>query len=144
MSLSQQFSPLVVCDGFHLIYSANYTVHDTKSGISTRNSTFEILPITFTSYFETCTGILQPVTCIDKLRRIIIANGCILGIVEEKHPDIILLGPQVKYLFDETKKRFDERIPVMLISQEDYGMMDGEKVLKKALLLLQKRKRGEL
>lgn len=77
MSLSQQFSPLVVCDGFHLIYSANYTVHDTKSGISTRNSTFEILPITFTSYFETCTGILQPVTCIDKLRRIIIANGCI-------------------------------------------------------------------
>ena len=66
------------------------------------------------------------------------------GIVEEKHPDIILLGPQVKYLFDETKKRFDERIPVMLISQEDYGMMDGEKVLKKALLLLQKRKRGEL
>ena len=66
------------------------------------------------------------------------------GIVEEKHPDIILLGPQVKYLFDETKKRFDERTPVMLISQEDYGMMDGEKVLKKALLLLQKRKRGEL
>ena len=63
---------------------------------------------------------------------------------EEKHPDIILLGPQVKYLFDETKKRFDERTPVMLISQEDYGMMDGEKVLKKALLLLQKRKRGEL
>ena len=66
------------------------------------------------------------------------------GIVEEKHPDIILLGPQVKYLFDETKKRFDERTPVMLISQEDYGMMDGEKVLKKALLLLQKRKRGQL
>ena len=66
------------------------------------------------------------------------------SIVEEKHPDIILLGPQVKYLFDETKKRFDERTPVMLISQEDYGMMDGEKVLKKALLLLQKRKRGEL
>ena len=70
-------SPLVVCDGFHLIYSANYTVHDAKPGIGTRNSTFKIRSITFTSYFETCTGILQPVTCIDKLRRIIIADGCI-------------------------------------------------------------------
>lgn len=28
----------------------------------------------------------------------------------------------------------------MLIDQDDYGMMDGEKVLKKALLLLKKRK----
>ena len=116
MSLSQQFSPLVICDGFHLIYSANYTVHDTKSGISTRNSTFEIRSITFTSDFETCTSILQPLRLtklqvyvngsnlltfskgdsrrdpehsgqnvypmvrrynIDKLRRIIIADGCI-------------------------------------------------------------------
>ena len=65
------------------------------------------------------------------------------SIVDEKHPDMILLGPQVKYLFNETQKHYDEHTPVMLISQEDYGMMDGEKVLKKALLLLKKRKQGE-
>lgn len=67
-------------------------------------------------------------------------------IVEEKHPDIILLGPQVKYLMEETTKRFGEQIPVMLIDQEDYGMMDGERVLKKAVLLMKKikqEKQGE-
>lgn len=61
-------------------------------------------------------------------------------IIDEKHPDVILLGPQVKYLAEETKRRFEEEIPVMVINQDDYGMMDGERVLKKALLLLKKRK----
>lgn len=68
------------------------------------------------------------------------AHKKIQKIVSEKHPDVILLGPQVKYLFEETKKRFEGEIPVMVIDQDDYGMMDGERVLKKALLLLKKRK----
>lgn len=59
-------------------------------------------------------------------------------IVSEKHPDMILLGPQVRYLFQETEKRFGNEIPVMQIEQEDYGMLDGERVLKKALILLKK------
>lgn len=65
----------------------------------------------------------------------------IATIVEERHPDVILLGPQVKYLLEDTKRRFKEHdIPILLIDQEDYGMMNGEKVLKKALLILKKKK----
>lgn len=69
------------------------------------------------------------------------SNKKIRQIVAEKHPDVILLGPQVKYLLEEVKRQFDEETPVMLIDQDDYGMMDGERVLKKALLLLQERKK---
>lgn len=68
----------------------------------------------------------------------------ISGIIEERHPDVILLGPQVKYLLEETKRKFkDYEIPILLIDQEDYGMMNGEKVLKKALLALQKKKQSK-
>ena len=68
------------------------------------------------------------------------SNKKIQKIVDEKHPNVILLGPQVKYLFEETNKRFGDDAPVMVINQDDYGMMDGERVLKKALLLLKQRK----
>lgn len=68
------------------------------------------------------------------------SNKKIQKIVDEKHPDVILLGPQVKYMLEQVKEKFDEHTPVMLIDQDDYGMMDGEKVLKKALILLKKRK----
>ncbi|MFQ7850250.1 MAG: hypothetical protein ACLRIM_02435 [Clostridium sp.] len=47
-----------------------------------------------------------------------------------KNPDIILLKPQVRFLFQETEKRFQKK-PVMQIEQEDYGMLDSERVLKK-------------
>lgn len=68
------------------------------------------------------------------------SNKKIQKIVDEKHPDVILLGPQVKYMFQQVVDKYDQETPVMLIDQDDYGMMDGEKVLKKALLLLKKRK----
>ncbi len=41
--------------------------------------------------------------------------------------DVILLGPQVLYLLDSVKKEFPD-IPVELVEQRDYGMMNGEKV----------------
>ncbi|AYW44827.1 PTS sugar transporter subunit IIB [Tetragenococcus koreensis] len=50
--------------------------------------------------------------------------------------DIILLGPQVGHIKDELKKSFS--IPITVISQMDYGMMNGEKVLNEALELLEK------
>ncbi len=49
----------------------------------------------------------------------------------EKSPDILMLGPQVRYLEDNFKKKLD--IPVEVIDMQDYGMMNGEKVLKEAL-----------
>jgi PTS system cellobiose-specific IIB component len=42
-----------------------------------------------------------------------------------------MLGPQVRYLEDNFKKKLD--IPVEVIDMQDYGMMNGEKVLKEAL-----------
>ena len=62
-------------------------------------------------------------------------------IIEEKNPDCILLGPQVRHLFDETKKKLEKYdLPVGVIDSADYGMMDGEKVLKKSILLMKKHK----
>ncbi|MGR3741300.1 PTS sugar transporter subunit IIB [Companilactobacillus sp. DQM5] len=51
--------------------------------------------------------------------------------LEEKNPDILMLGPQVKYMENDFKSRVD--IPVVSINMQDYGMMNGEKVLETAL-----------
>lgn len=51
--------------------------------------------------------------------------------------DILLLGPQVSYLLSTMKKTYEPKgIKVALINMLDYGMMNGEKVLKDALALL--------
>lgn len=48
--------------------------------------------------------------------------------------DIILLGPQVGHIKPELEKEFS--IPVRVIDQMDYGMMNGEKVLNDAMKVL--------
>ncbi|KRN60607.1 hypothetical protein IV83_GL001443 [Pediococcus inopinatus] len=50
--------------------------------------------------------------------------------LEEKHPDILMLGPQVRYMESNFKSKLD--IPVEVINMQDYGMMNGEKVLAEA------------
>lgn len=58
-------------------------------------------------------------------------------IISTLHPDCILLGPQVKYLYDQTMKEFGNAgIPIAVIDSGDYGMMNGEKVLKSAVKLM--------
>lgn len=58
-------------------------------------------------------------------------------IIATLHPDCILLGPQVKYLYDQTMKEFGNAgIPIAVIDSGDYGMMKGEKVLKTAVKLM--------
>lgn len=52
----------------------------------------------------------------------------------EKDTEILLLGPQVSYLFKQFKEAYEPKgIKVAVIDSIDYGMMNGEKVLKKAL-----------
>jgi PTS system cellobiose-specific IIB component len=64
-------------------------------------------------------------------------DGKIGQIIDEKHPDVILLGPQVKYRYNEIVEKFGSKgIPIQVIDQTDYGMMNGEKVLKSAIKLL--------
>lgn len=68
-------------------------------------------------------------------------DGKIGQIIEERHPDVILLGPQVKYRYQEIVDKFGSTgIPIQVIDQSDYGMMNGEKVLKSAIKLMRSAK----
>lgn len=58
--------------------------------------------------------------------------------IEDKQIDILLLGPQVRFM----KQQFEDKlasknIPVDVIDMADYGMMNGEKVLDSALKLIE-------
>lgn len=55
------------------------------------------------------------------------------NIVEHYQPEVILLGPQVKHLEGKVSDRYGENHVVLVIDSQDYGNMDGERVLKKAL-----------
>lgn len=51
--------------------------------------------------------------------------------------DIILLGPQVSFLYDDMKVECEPKgIKVAIIDMMDYGMMNGSKVLNDALKLI--------
>ncbi|MFV0394172.1 MAG: PTS sugar transporter subunit IIB [Coprobacillaceae bacterium] len=64
-------------------------------------------------------------------------------IINTKHPDCILLGPQVKYMYEETIEQFGHLdTPIAVIDAEDYGMMNGEKVLKMAVKLIKANTKG--
>lgn len=50
--------------------------------------------------------------------------------------DVLLLGPQVRFLLSKYKKAYEPKgVVVDVINSIDYGMMNGEKVLKHALSL---------
>lgn len=57
-------------------------------------------------------------------------------IVEQHHPDVMMLGPQVKYLFDNFTKRFGDGRPVVQISSTDYALANGPAVLKQAIVAM--------
>lgn len=49
--------------------------------------------------------------------------------------DVVMLGPQVKFLLDKMKGLAGET-PVEVIDMKDYGMMNGEAILDKALSII--------
>lgn len=55
--------------------------------------------------------------------------------IASEHPDVLMLGPQVRFMLDDFKKRVD--IPVDVINMQDYGMMNGEKVLNTAVGMME-------
>lgn len=58
-------------------------------------------------------------------------------IYQKEHPDCILLGPQVRFLYEETKNTYSKlNTPVGVIDARDYGTMNGERVLKSAIKLI--------
>lgn len=66
----------------------------------------------------------------------------IAAIVNDYNPEVILLGPQVKHLFEKVNERYGQEHVVTVIDSTDYGNMDGERVLKKAMKLY-KESRGK-
>ena len=52
--------------------------------------------------------------------------------------DVVLLGPQVRYLLDGFKEKLAPSVtPIDVIPMTDYGMMRGDKVLEFAESLMQ-------
>ena len=47
-------------------------------------------------------------------------------IVNEFNPEVILLGPQVKHLYEKVSERYGQDHLVAVIDSTDYGNMDGE------------------
>lgn len=58
--------------------------------------------------------------------------------IESKKADIILLGPQVRFLEKKMNERVGNAKPVAVIDMASYGRMDGAKVLANALTTLEK------
>nr|WP_091498135.1 PTS sugar transporter subunit IIB [Amphibacillus marinus] len=55
----------------------------------------------------------------------------------QKDIDVLLLGPQVRYLQTQFEKKLkDKNIPIDCINMKDFGLMNGEKVLDQALVLI--------
>lgn len=64
-----------------------------------------------------------------------IPEGTICDCLDEC--DVILLGPQVRFVIDKIKKMADAKsIPVEIIPMKLYGMMNGKAVLEIALDLM--------
>ncbi len=57
--------------------------------------------------------------------------------IQMPHYQVVLLGPQVKYMLPDLKARAaGHGIPVDVINMMDYGMQRGDKVLDHALSLI--------
>lgn len=58
--------------------------------------------------------------------------------LSKKDIDVVLLGPQVKFMKKQFEPKLAEKnIPIDSINMQHYGMMDGEKVLDHATKLIE-------
>ena len=55
---------------------------------------------------------------------------------ESKKADVVLLGPQVRFLLKKMEERVNHEKPVAVIDMAAYGSMNGGKVLDNAIQLL--------
>ncbi|MEY8446083.1 PTS sugar transporter subunit IIB [Enterococcus ratti] len=57
--------------------------------------------------------------------------------LETKDVDVLLLGPQVRFMKAQFEQKLASKgIPLDIINMQDYGMMNGEKVLEQAEKLM--------
>ena len=50
--------------------------------------------------------------------------------------DAVLLGPQIRHMLGDVQKVVAEKCPIAVIDMRDYGMLRGDKVLEKALSMM--------
>ncbi|OOM13769.1 PTS sugar transporter subunit IIB [Clostridium saccharobutylicum] len=50
--------------------------------------------------------------------------------------DAILLGPQIRHMLPEVEKIVARKCPLSVIDMRDYGLINGENVLKKAIQMI--------
>ena len=50
--------------------------------------------------------------------------------------DVVLLGPQIRHMLGDMQKVVAGKCPVAVIDMRDYGMIRGDKVLEKALAMI--------
>nr|WP_302488734.1 hypothetical protein [uncultured Mitsuokella sp.] len=50
--------------------------------------------------------------------------------------DAVLLGPQIRHMLGDVKKIVNGKCPVDVVDMRDYGMIRGDKVLDKALKMM--------
>lgn len=50
--------------------------------------------------------------------------------------DVVLLGPQIRHMLGDVQKVVAGKCPVAVIDMRDYGMIRGDKVLEKALAMI--------
>ena len=59
--------------------------------------------------------------------------------MESKPIDIVMLGPQVRFLEKGYRSRLEPKgVPVVAINMTDYGLMKGDRVLAQAIKLIDK------
>lgn len=52
--------------------------------------------------------------------------------------DVVLLGPQVRFMAKQFQEKLEPlKIPVEVINMADYGMMNGAKVLERAVQMME-------
>ena len=57
--------------------------------------------------------------------------------LESKNIDVMLLGPQVRFMKAQFEPKVAAKgIPLDIINMQDYGMMNGDKVLDQALSIM--------
>lgn len=92
-----------------------------------------------------CAAGMSTSLLVNRMNEAAAAKG--IGINIEAHPvgsidqfgdaaDVILLGLQVRYELKNVKAKYPNK-PVEVINMQDYGMMNGNKVLDTALKLIE-------
>jgi PTS system cellobiose-specific IIB component len=62
-----------------------------------------------------------------------LADSAALDFINEKKPVVIMIAPQVSYMFKKYDEKYSDTIPVVNIPMMEYGMMNGEAIMKLAI-----------